>query len=98
MANGDIVSVFDPEAMEHVKNVFGDRIEYCNDMYDCTKSADALAILTEWSVFRSPDFSLLESQMNSKLIFDGRNVFDVEKMKNENFTYYSIGRPIVQKI
>lgn len=98
LAHGAIVSVFDPEAMEHVKNVFGDRVEYRNDMYDCTKSADALAILTEWSVFRSPDFSLLESQMNSKLIFDGRNVFDVEKMKNENFTYYSIGRPIVQKI
>ncbi len=98
LAHGAIVSVFDPEAMEHVKNVFGDRVEYCNDMYDCTKSAYALAILTEWSVFRSPDFSLLESQMISKLIFDGRNVFDVEKMKNENFTYYSIGRPIVQKI
>jgi UDPglucose 6-dehydrogenase len=98
LVHGAKISVFDPEAMEHVKNLFGDRTEYCNDMYDCTKSADALAILTEWSVFRSPDFSLLESQMNSKLIFDGRNVFDVEKMKNENFTYYSIGRPIVQKI
>ncbi len=97
LSHGAKIAAFDPEAMENVKQIFNDRIEFCTDLYDCVQSADALAILTEWSVFRSPDFEVLEKEMAQKLIFDGRNVFDVEKMKELNFTYYSIGRPKVVK-
>lgn len=78
MSHGAKIAAFDPEAMENVKQIFNDRIEFCTDLYDCVQSADALAILTEWSVFRSPDFEVLEKEMAQKLIFDGRNVFDVE--------------------
>lgn len=92
---GAIIHAYDPEAMPHVQQIFKDKIQFAEDMYDTVKHADALAILTEWSVFRSPDFDVLETHMNNKLIFDGRNVFDNEKMRELKFTYYSIGRPKV---
>ncbi|NOT37412.1 MAG: UDP-glucose/GDP-mannose dehydrogenase family protein [Saprospiraceae bacterium] len=90
--HGARILVHDPEAMNNVRNIFDGKIEYCEDMYDCLKEADALAIITEWSVFRSPDFELMKSNMTTHCIFDGRNVFDVRKMKEEGFEYYSIGR------
>jgi UDPglucose 6-dehydrogenase len=94
---GAHVVTFDPEAMDNVKAIYGDKIKYSAAAYDTLKGADALAILTEWSVFRSPDFTLIESTLNNKVIVDGRNLYDVNKMKERGFDYYSIGRPLIQK-
>lgn len=89
---GATVKVHDPEAMDNVRKIFADRIQYFDDMYDALKDADALAIITEWSVFRSPDFEMMKNKMRNRFIFDGRNVFDPQKMKEEGFDYSSIGR------
>ncbi|MCC6815769.1 MAG: UDP-glucose/GDP-mannose dehydrogenase family protein [Saprospiraceae bacterium] len=89
---GAIVSVFDPEAMNGVKEIFGDTIIYSQDMYEALFETVALVIVTEWPEFRSPDFSLLKSKMKEYNIFDGRNVYDPGKMKEFGFNYFSIGR------
>ena len=92
---GARVKVYDPEAMNNVKDIFNDRIYFAQDPYDALQDADALAIVTEWSVFRSPDFDLIKEKLHQPLIFDGRNVFDPGVMKEKGFGYYSIGRPAV---
>nr|WP_321245622.1 UDP-glucose/GDP-mannose dehydrogenase family protein [uncultured Psychroserpens sp.] len=95
LKRGAEVKVFDPEAMENVKNKFGDQIEYANSMYDSVKDVDALIICTEWSIFRTPDFDRLRKEMKNQVIFDGRNLYDVKEIKNEGFYYSSIGRQIL---
>ena len=92
LAKGASISVYDPEAMKHVQSVFGEKIHFANDMYEALLNADALALITEWNVFRSPDFDKMKSLMNQHLIFDGRNVFEHAKMKELGFDYISIGR------
>ena len=92
LQEGAHVKTYDPEAMENVKNIFGDKITFCRDEYEAVKQADALMIMTEWPVFRTPDFPLLTQRLNNKVIFDGRNLYTVEDMKEKNFTYISIGR------
>ena len=72
--------------------LFGDKISYVLNHYDAIENADALVINTEWSVFRTPDFSLVSEKLNNKLIFDGRNLYDTSSMKELGYTYYSIGR------
>ena len=94
---GAKVKAFDPEAMENVKRIFGDKIEYCDNLYDTTKDADALLIATEWSVFRNPDFKKLAASLKEKVIFDGRNLFETKKLKELGFHYESIGREKVTK-
>ncbi|MBL7916106.1 MAG: UDP-glucose/GDP-mannose dehydrogenase family protein [Bacteroidia bacterium] len=89
------VSAFDPEAMNNVKKVVGDKITYCDDAYSTVKGADALLIATEWSVFRTPEFDKMASLMNDKVIFDGRNLYDPVKMKELGFYYNSMGRSAV---
>jgi UDPglucose 6-dehydrogenase len=89
---GAIINVFDPEAMSNVKAKFGDRIEYAQNMYDATNDAEALIISTEWSIFRTPDFERLKEHLKQPVIFDGRNLYDVEDMEKEGFYYSSIGR------
>jgi UDPglucose 6-dehydrogenase len=89
---GMSVHAYDPEAMKNVKSILADKIYYGNDQYDILKDADFLIIATEWSVFRTPDFELMSSLMKNKLIFDGRNVYDLNRMSDLGFTYYSIGR------
>lgn len=89
---GATVTAFDPEAMEHVKKILGDRVSFSNNQYAALKDADALIIATEWAEFRTPDFEIINESLRSKLIFDGRNLFDVQQMKEMNYTYYSIGR------
>ena len=89
---GAIVNVFDPEAMKNVKSIFGDSIGYAKNMYDATNDADALIISTEWSIFRTPDFVRLKEHLKQPVIFDGRNLYDVEDMEKEGFYYSSIGR------
>jgi UDPglucose 6-dehydrogenase len=89
---GANLTVFDPEAMPNVKRKFGDKINYSSNMYQPLEQADALVICTEWSIFRTPDFSKMKSLMSNNVIFDGRNLYDVEDVKNEGFNYLSIGR------
>jgi UDPglucose 6-dehydrogenase len=95
LKEGVEVSAFDPEAMENVKMVFGDRITFCDNQYDVLQDADALMIATEWSMFRSPDFEQMKEMMKQPVIFDGRNLYDTESMKQSGFYYSSIGRKIV---
>ncbi|MCB0645046.1 MAG: UDP-glucose/GDP-mannose dehydrogenase family protein [Saprospiraceae bacterium] len=89
---GAKIQAFDPEAMENFRTMVTDKIQYCANQYDSIKGADALAIITEWSVFRSPDFEKMRSLMAGHVIFDGRNVYQKEDIKEEGFEYYSIGR------
>jgi UDPglucose 6-dehydrogenase len=97
LALGAIVRVHDPEAMIVAKSHFGDRVAYFEDNYDVLNGADALVILTEWRPYRRPDFSKLHSQMKRALVFDGRNLFDPERMGELGIEYYSIGRPAVTR-
>ncbi|HRF76347.1 MAG TPA: nucleotide sugar dehydrogenase, partial [Chitinophagales bacterium] len=93
---GATIQAFDPEAMQNVKKEIGDSISYGNNQYDVLKNADALIIVTEWSVFRTPDFELMKSTMRNKMIFDGRNLFELEELKEQGFYYESIGRQVVK--
>ena len=95
LKHGANLNVFDPEAMSNVKRKFGDQLHYAENMYDAIKNADALIICTEWSIFRTPDFAKLKSNMKSPIIFDGRNLYDVNDLKAEGFHYSSIGRKAV---
>ncbi len=92
LEQGAHVIAYDPEAMENVKRVFGDKIIYAKDQYEAIDGADALLIATEWAVFRTPEFGLLNDRMNAKVIFDGRNLYDPQKMKEMGYYYNSIGR------
>jgi UDPglucose 6-dehydrogenase len=94
---GATVAAFDPEAMNNVKAIFGDRISFCETPYDCLQNADALIIATEWNEFRTPDFDKMLSLLREPVIFDGRNVFDVTAMEKKGFHYESIGRPLVNQ-
>jgi UDPglucose 6-dehydrogenase len=92
---GATVSAFDPEAMENVKKAIGDKITYAADQYDALKNADALLIATEWALFRTPDFDKMSALMKKKAIFDGRNLYDLQRMKELGFYYNSMGREAV---
>lgn len=89
---GASVTAYDPEAMSNVRNLVGDKIAYALDEYDALRDADALLIATEWSVFRTPDFDKMASLLKNKTIFDGRNLYGIQQMKEQGFKYYSIGR------
>ncbi len=92
LKSGASVSAYDPEAMNNVKALLGDSIEYSMNPYEALKNADALIIATEWAEFRTPDFDQIEGQLRNKVIFDGRNLFDVMKIKKLGYHYESIGR------
>lgn len=89
---GAKVQAYDPEAMENIKKLYGDRISLFDDEYDALDGADALLIVTEWPVFRQPDFDLMTNKLKQKLIFDGRNLYPTDQMKEMGFEYISIGR------
>ena len=95
---GASITAFDPEAMENVKELLGDKIDYATDEYAALSNADALLICTEWGIFRNPDFDKMEKLMNDKVIFDGRNLFDNEEMNSKGFYYNSIGRKTVSTL
>lgn len=97
LAEGATISAFDPEAMKNVKNIFGSKITYADTQYECIENADALIIATEWNEFRTPDFDKILELLKEPVIFDGRNVFDVEQMEKKGFHYESIGRPLVNQ-
>jgi len=90
--DGADVFAYDPEAMSNVQGLIGDQINYGSNEYEVLKDADALVICTEWSIFRNPDFDKMKSLMNDPVIFDGRNLFEIEDMTDKGFYYSSIGR------
>lgn len=92
---GASVSAYDPEAMNNVGKIFGDKILYGIDEYAVLDEADALIICTEWSLFRTPDFDRMKKLMKANVIFDGRNLYGLDQMEEQNFFYCSIGRGIV---
>ncbi len=92
---GAEVVAFDPEAMPNVKRLLGDTISFSENAYDALQDADALLIATEWSVFRNPDFELVGQKLKNKVIFDGRNLYDLQKMIDLGFYYNSIGRKLI---
>lgn len=94
LAKGATVCAYDPEAMGNVKRLLGDKIEYGETQYDCLNQADALVIATEWNEFRTPDFLKIVKLMKNKVIFDGRNLFDTDAIKELGFYYESVGRAI----
>ena len=89
---GAKVQAYDPEAMENIKKIYGDKIKLTEDEYDALEGADALLIITEWPVFRQPDFELMTEKLKQKVIFDGRNLYPTEQMQEMGFKYISIGR------
>jgi len=91
-AEGAIVRAYDPEAMENFKSMVTNEITYSENQYDALEGADALAVVTEWSAFRSPDYNKIKSSMNAPVIFDGRNIYSVKDMEEMGFVYDSIGR------
>ena len=95
LKSGAEIVAFDPEAMDNVKALLGDKIKYASTQYEALEGADALLIATEWSLFRNPDFEKMESILKNKVIFDGRNLFDLQKMIDLGYYYNSIGRKII---
>lgn len=92
LKEGAIITAYDPEAMSNVKRLLGDKIKFADEEYEALNNADALVIATEWSLFRTPDFTKVANLLNDKVIFDGRNLYNKESMKELGFNYYSIGR------
>jgi len=88
---GANIMAYDPKAMENAKNIFQD-IEYCKDSYEAAKNSDALVILTEWQEFKDIDLLKIKGILKQKIIIDGRNIFNKERMKGLGFDYFSIGR------
>ena len=93
---GASVSAYDPEAMGHVKQVMGDKISFTKSPYEALDGADALLIVTEWPQFRTPDFERMDSLLKNKVIFDGRNLYELNQMAELGYTYYSIGRQTIK--
>jgi len=95
LAAGASVIAHDPEAMPNVKKLLGDKITFAKDRYTALENADALLIVTEWPVFRTPDFDFMREKLKAPVIFDGRNLYDLDRMKDCGFYYSSIGRKTV---
>ena len=94
---GATVKAYDPEAMHNARQIFGERIHFAKDEYDALREADFLLILTEWNMFRSPDFERISSLLRAKVIFDGRNLYNLSHMENLGYYYYSVGRETIGK-
>ena len=93
LSAGAKVQAYDPEATTVARGIFGNRVSFAIGNYDALKGADCLAIVTEWSEFRRPDFDRMRKLMRAPVIFDGRNLFTPEQMREHGFAYHSIGRP-----
>lgn len=89
---GAVVRAFDPVAMDECRRRIGNSIEYADNMYDALTDADALVVVTEWTEFKIPKFTYIERALKNKLIFDGRNIYNPEQMKEFGYEYYGIGR------
>jgi UDPglucose 6-dehydrogenase len=95
LEDGASIAAYDPEAMPNVKQIYGDKIAFSENQYAALEGADFLVIATEWNVFRSPDFDKIKTLLKSKIIFDGRNLYDLNEMKDLGFYYYSVGRKTI---
>jgi UDPglucose 6-dehydrogenase len=95
LKEGVTIKAHDPEAMENVRRIVGNKIQYCGTPYEAAENADAIFIATEWPEFRTPDFDRLGSILKGKVIFDGRNLYELSLMKEMGYAYYSIGREVV---
>jgi UDPglucose 6-dehydrogenase len=93
LADGASVRAYDPQARETTREILGDRISYADQPYDALNDADALIVCTEWLEFHSPDFEQIAKAMKTKVIFDGRNLYDIEYVTDFGFDYFCIGRP-----
>jgi UDPglucose 6-dehydrogenase len=92
---GATIRAFDPEAADNVRNSIGDKVTYVEDQYSVLENCDALLIATEWGIFKNPDFQRVKSLLKEPLIFDGRNMYELDRMKREGFYYNSIGRQTI---
>jgi UDPglucose 6-dehydrogenase len=92
---GATVRAYDPEAAENIRKIYGSKIDLFDDEYEALKGADTLLIITEWPVFRQPDFDRIAKNLKQKVIFDGRNLYPTNQMEELGFTYFSIGRKII---
>jgi len=92
LAHGATVAVHDPEALGEARKVFSERVTYHRTNYDVLQEADALLIVTEWNEFRRPDFGRMKQLLRRAMIFDGRNLYEPETMREQGFTYFPIGR------
>ncbi|WP_281715013.1 UDP binding domain-containing protein, partial [Parabacteroides johnsonii] len=90
-AAGCTVKVYDPIAMKECRRRIGNKVIYCNDMYDAAVDADVLMLVTEWKEFRVPSFAVLTKAMTDRVIIDGRNIYDKEELTEHGFVYYKIG-------
>ena len=95
LKDGATVTAFDPEGMPNVKKLLGDKIAFAENRYDALDGADALLVVTEWPVFRTPDFDFMKEKLQAPVIFDGRNLYDLDRMKEYGFYYNSIGRKTI---
>jgi UDPglucose 6-dehydrogenase len=91
LSEGAKVKAYDPVAIEEAKRILGDKIEYADDLYDALIDSDGLLLLTEWPEFKIPNFKVIKKLLNKPVIFDGRNVYDIEEVKSYGFNYYGIG-------
>jgi UDPglucose 6-dehydrogenase len=96
LERGAKVRTHDPEAMTVARQFFGDRVSYHRVNYDALEGADALLIVTEWNEFRRPDFDRMKRLLRTPVVFDGRNVYEPQVMREHGFTYYAIGQPAVR--
>ena len=90
------IRAYDPVAMEEAGKILGDKIEYCQDKYETLIDADGLVVVTEWPEFRVLNYGVLEKLMREKVIFDGRNIYDVDELQEHGFSYYCIGKQSVK--
>jgi UDPglucose 6-dehydrogenase len=89
---GALLRVHDPEAIDNVRAVYGDRLTYCDRPYGALEQADALVVTTDWNEFRNPDFEVMYRLLRQPVVLDGRNLYDPVKMATLGFMYYGIGR------
>ena len=94
LAAGAKVQAFDPEAIPNTQAIYGDRVQFMNNMYEALAGADCLAIMTEWSELRAPEFQRIRELLKTPVIFDGRNLYDLELIASKGFHYESVGRPV----
>jgi UDPglucose 6-dehydrogenase len=89
---GATVAAHDPQAMASARRILADRVAYVADPYEALRDADALAIMTEWLIFRNPDFAMMKTRLRQPVVVDGRNLYDPARMRRLGFRYFGIGR------
>ena len=95
LAAGAKVTAYDPEAMDNVRQILGNQVTFAHTSYAALDDADGLVIMTEWPMFRTPEFEKMNLLLKNKVIFDGRNVYELDQMRELGYTYYSIGREVI---